>query len=581
VLVFAAIVALSQFPQPRLFPQPDLGRVGSGNGAGGDAVCPPLDQTCSAANNLLSDTSDFTGASWSTFSPGTTITVSAATTASIDGQTVPTNRVQFGAVAGGQEASLYQNFGSCKKITCTYSIYLRSHSGASVPTGNLPIATAELGGDGQGYQLCPFTSNWSRCVLTVPSQPAAGFAFFWIGYVASQSGTSAALDIDLAGPKAEYGVGGATAFQCPSPLQDAGFLVHTGYVQGLVAADWGIIPRDGASLVKTSDNTLVLMGGWKGTPQSEWSNDGGSNVTTNQVWKSTDNGATWTAVLAHVDDPPQSGDGGRWRRRHSHCSFITTIGGTDYIYVIGGDGFDSYYNNTGDGSPPYPADVWRSPASTYGATWERMTATAGWGGTGFASDGGLKSRTLLSCWADGSGNIFVGGGQSDLTVSSALNDIWESTDAGSGFSSLGNAPWGARGTIANSLPHFNNKTWLYGGEVYDTDQGSRLYFNDVWGFNDPISSGSVWTRSTRDAGFTARGYLNALAWNSRLWMLKGYDGANSNEVWSSSDGACWRHERAVAGAAEHAASAVISMDAGAAIITGSSTSTNVWKISAP
>jgi hypothetical protein len=396
--------------------------------------------------------------------------------------------------------------------------------------------------------------------------------------VASQSGTSAALDIDLAGPKAEYGAGGATAFQCPSPLQTAGFLAHTGYVEGLVAADWGLIPRDGAGMVKVADGTLVLLGGWKGSAQTEWSSDGGSNITTNQIWKSTNNGATWTAVQAHVDDPPQTGASARWRRRHSHCAFTTTLGGTEYIYVIGGDGFDYNYNNTGDGSPPYPADVWRAAAATYGGanTWVRMTATAEWGGTGLAADGGLNSRTLHVCWADDSGNLYVAGGQSGLTTGSVLRDVWKSTNGGSSWTSLGNAPWQARGTIASPLPRFGGKTWLYGGEEYDADPPSRVYFNDSWSFND-----TTWKRVTPHASFTPRGYHNAVSWNGRLWLLKGYPEANNAEVWSSADGRCWREERAVAGSPEHAASVAISNDAGFLVITGSSTSTNVWKISAP
>ena len=577
-------------------------RVASGPSDAG-YPCDFSPAACNAGNNLLAS-GDLADGSWSAYGSGTAApTVSALASTTIDGQTVSYNRVQFAAVAGGQESTVYANVssGACKKITCTYSIYLKAHDGVS--TGNLPIGAASGGGDGQNYQMCPFTGTWSRCDLTVVSAVSHSFSYYWIGYVASQSGTSGALDLDLAGPKAEYGQGGATAYQCPSPLQNSAALPHTGYVQATLTADWGINSRDGAGLVKVADGTLVVLGGWKGAPQAEW----GNHVTTNQVYKSADDGVTWTEVLAHVDDPAQTtgeclgggtctagncvggtcnllacGTGAcapRWRRRHSHCAFTATISGTEYIYVVGADGFDDYYNHTADGVPPYPADVWRSVASTYGATWTLMTATAGFGNTTPApdNDGGLNGRVLHMCWADDSGNIYVAGGQTNLTSSTLLRDVWKSTNGGTSFTSLGNAPWTGRGTLASPLPRLNGKTYLYGGEVYDTNAPDRIYRNDVWSFDD-----TNWSSIQPDAGWTPRGYHNLVSWKSRIWMLKGYPGENHADIWSAAEpGACWRQERAVAGSAEHAASVAVSADAGSLIFTGSSTGLYVGALRAP
>lgn len=599
--MFAALLALALAgaPHHKYIRQHNLGPPG----AGGASSC-VVPYSCDASNNLLTSM-DLTHASWTAYGAGGSAapTVSALTGATIDGQSVNYNRVQFAAVSvGGDESTVYANVssGACKQIYCTYSIYLRSHSGASPATGNLPIGTAQLGGDGQGYQLCPFTSSWSRCTLLMPSQVTAGFGYFWIGYVFNQSGASVALDLDLALPKAEYGSGGATAGQCPSPLQDQTVTPHTGYVARNVAQDWGITTRDGAGMVRLPNGTLLLCGGWKGSTQAEW----GNNNTTNQCYKSTDNGATWSVVLAHVDNPEQTieqctggtctlgtcvggtcaglpcGTGAcapRPRRTHSACFFLATVSGTTYVYQIGSDGFDELYNVAEDGSPPYRSDVWRSDVATEGATWSPMTLAAEWGATGVSADGGQKSRALHSCWADDSGNLYVASGQKGLGTGDVLQDAWKSTNGGTSWSAISNVSWQGRGTIGNQLPRFNGKTIIAFGEQYDTSEAFRVYFNDAWSFDD-----TNWTQLSANTGTVTRGYVNLLAWNSRLWALKGINATGAHyTVVSSADGACWRNERASAGYAEHAASVAISNDGGFLVITGSTTSTAVYKISVP
>ncbi len=537
-----------------------------------EVSCPAPSYSCDTGNQLLAAT-DFANAAWEKFGSGAAApTVSALASTTIDGQTVSYNRIQFAAVAGGQESTVYANVsgGACKRITCTYSILLRSHSGAGTPSGNLPIGTAAAGGDGQNYQMCPFTSSWSRCELQMDSTNTAGFSYWWMGYVASQSGTSGALDLDVALPKAELGAGGATAVQCPMPLQDAGVLPHTDYLQQQVVADWGIQRRDGAGMFMAADGTLVLLGGWHSAAVASWDN----KVTTNEVWKSTNDGQTWTAVLAHDSDPPQTGAGQRWNRRHSACWLQV---GTA-LYVIGGDGFDTHYNSTGDGVPPYPTDVWKGSLTDYGATWTRQTATAAWGNVAsLAADGGYNGRVLHSCWADDSGNLYVAGGQTSLLVSSVLRDVWKSADEGVTWTQLADAPWVGRGTISNALPRLAGKTLLAGGEAYDTNANDRLYYNDVWTFDD-----STWRRVKESALWSARGYHSLLSLGSRFFLLKGYPNENSKGVYSvDSAGACWRKERATAGGSTHAASAAAAVDGGYIIITDGDSAATVTRIRAP
>lgn len=547
-------------------------------------VCPAPSFVCNAGNNLLAHPEDLSNAAWTTFGAGVAApTVSAAYTRVIDGQTVTCNRVQFAAVASsGQESSIFQRIddgartNACKQIDCTYSSYIRPYPGGAGPSsGTLPQGTAALGGDGQGQNPCTFTSEFTRCVKTMASPISASFSYIWLGPVFGQSGASPALDLEICGPKVEYGVGGATAYQCPSPLQDQSAVAHTGYRQSLVTADWGILPRDGAGLVRLPNGKHLLCGGWRATPEATWSEDGGANNTTNQCYLSADDGASWSLVLAHKDDPPQSGAGQRPRRTHSQCFLLDNAG--NYVWQLGSDFFDDRYSS-GDGTGgPARRDVWRSAVASEGATWEARTLAAEWGQTTLAADGGYNSRVLHYCWFDGSDNLYVGGGQSGLVSSSALSTFYRSTAASSGAAftlQSGSAP--ARGTFANGLPYFGGKNWMAFGEVYDADPGQRLYFNDALSFTPAAG----WVTENPNTGIAPRGYHNLIAWNGRLWALKGYDGSNRNDLVSSADGVCWRKERASPGPVEHAASVAVSADGGALIITGASTSAAVWKVNA-
>jgi PKD repeat protein len=94
------------------------------------------------------------------------------------------------------------------------------------------------------------------------------------------------------------------------------------------------------------DGSIILMGGYVGFPQGTPLND---------VWRSTDNGATWTQMTANAG----------WSVRVGFSSVAMPDGS---IVLMGG--FE-----TNNGSKP-TNDVWRSTDN--GATWTQMTANAGW-----------------------------------------------------------------------------------------------------------------------------------------------------------------------------------------------------------
>ncbi|MEN6343074.1 MAG: PQQ-binding-like beta-propeller repeat protein, partial [Methanospirillum sp.] len=170
------------------------------------------------------------------------------------------------------------------------------------------------------------------------------------------------------------------------------------------------------------DGSIVLMGG---------GSSGGNSNNKNDVWRSTDMGATWTQMTASAG----------WAARNSHTGRALPDGS---IVVMAGDSSGGYRN-----------DVWRS--TDMGATWTQMTASAGWTGRVSPTSGVLPD-----------GSIVLMGGNSG----SRSNEVWRSTDLGATWTRMANAGWSARWAHASVvLP--DGSIVLTGG--YDTANK-----NDVW-----------------------------------------------------------------------------------------------------
>ena len=152
--------------------------------------------------------------------------------------------------------------------------------------------------------------------------------------------------------------------------------VDNGATWALMNANPAWSPRFYHSSVAMADGSIVLMGGGPYPGQ----------IKMNDVWRSVDNGATWTLVNASAG----------WSERYSHSSIVTPDGS---IVLTGG--FDTYRLKN---------DTWLS--TNHGATWTQITPDSGW-----------PERFGHSSVAMPDGSVIVMGGQTSGCI--YTNDVWQ------------------------------------------------------------------------------------------------------------------------------------------------------------
>jgi N-acetylneuraminic acid mutarotase len=258
------------------------------------------------------------------------------------------------------------------------------------------------------------------------------------------------------------------------------------WTQMTTAIEWPA--RSNHSSVALPDGSIVLMGGYGYDLAFTYLND---------VWRSTDQGATWTQMTAAAE----------WTARNEHTSVVLP---DDSIVLMGGWDGSNYLN-----------DVWRS--TDQGATWTQMTAAAEWGARGDHSSVALP---------DG-GIVLMGGVRDDI---SRLSDVWRSTDQGATWTQMNDAAldWTKRfGHTSVALP--DGSIVLMGGHFGE---------NDVWRSTD---QGATWTQMTPAAEWAARGGHTSVALPDGSIVLMGGENKRTypnyvkfNDVWRSTDqGATW------------------------------------------
>jgi hypothetical protein len=309
------------------------------------------------------------------------------------------------------------------------------------------------------------------------------------------------------------------------------------WTQMTANAEWH--SRYGHTSVVLPDGSIVLMGGYYYT---------GTNYTLNDVWRSTDMGATWTQMTA-------SAEGGE---RQNHTSVVLTDGS---IVLMGG-----YKINSVGGY----ADVWRS--TDMGATWTQMTASAEWGGRSDHTSVALADGSIILMGGFDSNNVWrstdQGATWTQMTASAEWGrrdghtsvvlpdesivlvggvgdegnwfDAWRSTDQGATWTIMAGTPWAARESHTSvALP--DGSIILMGGET----EGNSL--NDVW---RSIDMGATWTQQTKYAEWSHRYGHTSLVMADGSIVLMGGRVASSifkNDVWRSTDqGATWTQMTAAA-----------------------------------
>jgi PKD repeat protein len=228
-------------------------------------------------------------------------------------------------------------------------------------------------------------------------------------------------------------------------------------------AGWS--PRCYFSSVAMPDNSIILMGGWNGY--------GGIY---NDVWWSTDDGATWTEVNASAG----------WTTRYGHSSVVMPDGS---IVLMGGY--------------PYTNDVWRS--TDYGATWTEMNASAGW-----------TPRYYHTSVAMPDGSIVLMGGDTGGLV----NDVWRSADNGITWTEMNaSAGWTPR--------YFHTSVAMPDGSIVLMGGYTLGIANDVWRSAD---DGATWTLVNASAGWPVRYSHSSVAMpDGSVVLLGGYP--STNDVW--------------------------------------------------
>lgn len=268
---------------------------------------------------------------------------------------------------------------------------------------------------------------------------------------------------------------------------------------------WG--PRDGAALMFLGSDAY-LIGGWGGSAyDTNWSSNG-VTASTNQVYKSTDLGVTWTRIRSHDTTP----DSTHFRPGHTLAHCLHTVSGTQYMYLFGGDAGDTH------------SEVRRS---TDGNTWNQVNSVQpGWHGRFLMSAGSIA------------GKLFLAGGHTSLIAGTAQNGVYKSIDHGATWSALSNAPWAARFCFEN-IPVFQGKLWIVAGGRYDDNPSNRLYYNDVWSF-DPDTE--TWTEVLANglAPWPARYYHNVFVFRDWLYVSRGFNSnGNLSDTWRTQDGVKW------------------------------------------
>jgi PKD repeat protein len=353
-------------------------------------------------------------------------------------------------------------------------------------------------------------------------------------------------------------------------MNDTWLSTDNGSTWQLKNASSGWAEREWAPAVTMPDNSIVLLGGGNSTDTTLWYND---------VWRSTDEGATWTNITTNPLWTPRYGGFGvilpdgsivfgggydnsddqkndTWRLDpagshlqnpdHTYASFgiynvtlqvynafdynrtrkqITIEGGSPVNFTSdvteGSSPLTVHFTDTSTNSPTVWA--WFFGDTPFIKQWQLKSENPGWTG---------RAEHNLVRLPDGSIVILAG-----YDENTDFNDTWRSTDNGSTWiQQTANAEWYAR-EIPTTVALPNGHIVLMGGYAPDR-------VNDTW---QSIDQGAHWTLMNASPGWTARGYTTSVALpNGHIVLMGGHTTVTSpncyaNDTWRSIDeGATWQ-----------------------------------------
>ncbi len=266
--------------------------------------------------------------------------------------------------------------------------------------------------------------------------------------------------------------------------------------------------RDGSATWTDADGNLWLFGGWLKTEDDL--------VSTNDVWMYNRTTKLWTWI-AGSSTPEIAGNYGQvgiespGRFPGSRRGSSAWVDSSGKVWIFGGRGLSASRLN----------DLWRFDPVSKNWTWMSGSNSADaigvYNGTNSAHPG---ARSSAASWLDGSGNLWLFGGEGFGTSSGsgALADLWKydpstgnwtyvkgsssvydvAVTGDQGVAATGNMPGGVTSAIT-----WNDSTslWFYGGfgKVAGGYGGYYDWLNDLWKYD--ISSGNwTWMKGTNELG---------------------------------------------------------------------------------
>ena len=315
-------------------------------------------------------------------------------------------------------------------------------------------------------------------------------------------------------------------------------------------------PRDLHTSVVLNGDIYVIGGITQKFVGATSSAPGTPEISSNEVWRSSDGGLTWDQVAGST----------RFTDRANHGSVV--LDGA--LYVIAGretdatTGLDDVWRSTDRGvswsrvtptgaSVPFPMDygfasavlgttmyvmggIQRPPFTRLDEVWQSTNRGVTWTQATNTTDPKFPARSQNAAVVlgnAGAAKLYVIGGYDSL--SNDLDDVWESGDG---------ASWTQANASAAASDKFpvrrDHSAVAIGDTVYviagDQGGGTR---EDVWTSND---KGATWTQAAANAGFPARRDHASAARGGALYVIGGGEGSTRlfNDVWKSTDGgASW------------------------------------------